>query len=72
MGEFMTIREELASAISYWRDSHKVTYEEMISETGLNKTQLIRIITQDGEGVSIDLMEKVCKDLGYKVDLEII
>lgn len=68
----MTIREELANAISAWRRAKKWTYDRMIEETGLNKTQLIRIIKQDGEGVSIDLMEKVCKDLGYKVDLGII
>jgi len=59
----MTIREELAGAISDWRKNKQLTYDQMIEETGLNKTQLIRVIKQRGEGVSIDLMEKVCKDL---------
>ena len=63
----MTIREELAEAISDWRKNKQLTYGQMIEETGLNKTQLIRVIKQKGEGVSIDLMEKVCEKLGYKL-----
>jgi transcriptional regulator with XRE-family HTH domain len=68
----MTIREELASTISHFKEGHNLTYKEMIKKTGLNKTQLIRITCKEGDGVSIDLMEKVCKDLGYLVELEVI
>jgi len=65
----MTIRIELAEALSDLRYDNSWTYEQMMQETGLNKTQLIRVIKHKGEGVSIDLMEKVCKKLGYNIDL---
>lgn len=66
----MTIRSELASVISSYKKDMEYTYEDMIDVTGLNKTQLIRIITKNGEGVSVDLMENVVTErLGYKVEL---
>jgi len=66
----MTIRSELAAIISAHKKDMEYTYEDMMGVTGLNKTQLIRIITKNGEGVSVDLMENVVTEkLGYKVEL---
>ncbi len=72
IGGIMTIRKQLASAITHFKTEHSYTYESMCEKTGLNKTQLTRIIKKDGEGVSIDLMEEVCLDLNYRVDLTVI
>lgn len=67
----MTIRIELAEVIKEHKDCNKLTYDSMVVITGLNKTQLIRIITQSGEGVSIDLMENVISGLGYNISLDV-
>lgn len=67
----MNIRKLLADSISRWRNTNNKTYFEMSELTGLNRNQLIRIINENGEGVSVDLMEKVCKNLGYDITLEI-
>lgn len=66
------IREELALTLTHIRLSENWTYEDMMKKTGLNKTQLNRIIKNNGEGVSIDLMETVLIKLGYIVEIEVI
>lgn len=67
----MSIRKQLANAISLWRVNHNKTYSQMTDITGLNKNQLIRVIKQEGHSVSVDLMETVCDNLGLIVKLEI-
>lgn len=68
----MSIRTILADSIASFKEEEGLTYNQLAEVTGLNKQQLTRIIKKKGEGVSIDLMEDVCKNkIYYNVILEV-
>lgn len=68
----MSIRTILANSIASFKEDEGLTYDQLVEATGLNKQQLTRILKHKGEGVSIDLMEDVCKNkIYYSVILEV-
>lgn len=66
------IRQDLVDAYIHIKKVNKLSYSKMQELTQLTKSQLILILCQSGEGISVDKMIDGLIMLGYKVSIIVV
>ena len=55
----MSLKTQLCRAVIDAKENSSSTYDDIHSATGVHKTQIASILRSEGEGVSVDNIEKV-------------
>lgn len=69
----MELRQWLCDKVKMIKRLRGHTYDQMIEHSDgiVNRTQLIRILTKDGDGVSTDLIFTLINAYGYCLEVEL-